>query len=185
MPQRLEVDTKQLVAALKRLRIGLKRNMAQRASLTYADGLLEIALRGAAVKVQADGQWRGTAHVAIQPLATLARVVPRAKRVEIVYEDEQVKIGTMRLMAEWQVLAPPQLDLPLDASILDYLALKVHRSTTEVTASGLDKQIEKTEEQVDRLLDRAADILAPLEISRQDLWRTLWDKLRTRPDRSA
>lgn len=46
MPQNLQVDTKQLVPAHKRLETGLKTNMSQRANLTYANGLLEIALRG-------------------------------------------------------------------------------------------------------------------------------------------
>ena len=182
MTQRLSVETRDLVQALKDLRIGLKQNTSQRASLTYADGLLEIALRGAAVRIDADGRWRGTAHVAVQPLATLARVPPKDQRLDIIYEDGRVKIGTMRLAAEWQDIGPPQLDLPLDAGILDYLALKVHRSPTEITASGLDSQLQRFEEQADKILARAERVLSPLEVTRRELWQMLWEKLRARPD---
>lgn len=44
--------------------------------------------------------------------------------------------------------------------------MKLHRSAAEITASGLDKQIGKIEEQGGKFLDHAADVLAPLEISR-------------------
>lgn len=182
MTQRLEVDTRELVQALKDLRIGLKKNTSQRASLSYSDGLLEIALRGAAARINAEGHWRGTAHVAIQPLATLARVPPKNQNLEILYEAGRVKIGTMRLLAEWQDIGPPQLDLPLDASILDYLALKVHRTPAEITASGLDNQLERFQEEADKILARAEKALSPLEVTRQELWRMLWEKLRSRPD---
>ena len=30
------------------------------------------------------------------------------QRLEVVYEDGRVKIGTMRLVAEWQDIGPPQ-----------------------------------------------------------------------------
>lgn len=162
MTQRLEINTQELVRALKDLRIGVKKNTSQRASLTYADGLLEIALRGAAVRIDAEGHWRGTAHVAVQPLAILARIPPKSKRLEIIYEDGRVKIGTMRLVAEWQDISPPQLDLPLGAGILDYLALKVHRNPAQITASGLDSQLQRFEEEADKILARAAKALAPL-----------------------
>lgn len=182
MTQRLEVDTQELVRALKDLRIGLKKNTSQRASLTYAGGLLEIALRGAVVRIDAEGHWRGTTHVAVQPLATLARIPPKNQRLKITYEDGRVKLGTMRLVAEWQDIGPPQLDLPLDAGILDYLALKVHRNPAEITASGLDKQLQRFEEQADKILARAEKALSPLQVTRQELWQMLWEKLRSYPD---
>lgn len=182
MTQRLEVDTRELVRTLKDLRIGLKKNTSQKASLTYADGLLEIALRGASVRIDAEGHWHGTAHVAVQPLATLTRIPPKYERLEILYEAGRVKIGTMRLTAEWQDIGPPQLDLPLDASILDYLALKVHRTPAEITASGLDTQLDRFEEEADKILARAKKALSPLKVTRQELWRMLWEKLRSRPD---
>jgi len=170
------------VRALKDLRIGLKKNTSQRASISYADGLMEIALRGAAVQIHAEGIWRGTAHVAIQPLATLARIPPKKQRLALIYEEGRVKIGIMRLAAEWQDIGPPQLDLPLDANILDYLALKVHRTPTEISASGLDSQLERFEEEADKILARAEKALSPLQVTRQELWQMLWEKLRLRPD---
>lgn len=80
--------SRELVRALEDLRIGLKKNTSQRASLTYADGLLETAVR-----IDANGHWHGAGRRAVS--GDFGPNSAKNERLEIIYEIGRVKIGTM------------------------------------------------------------------------------------------
>lgn len=178
--QHLTIETADLIAAVRQLRVGFKGNAQQKARLSYTDGQLEIALQGASVSAPAQGKWRGTAQVAARVLAALVRLPPAGERVEMRYEKGRIRMGRILMTAEGQDIGPQAIDLPLSATMLDYLAVKETRSRAEIIASGLETEVEELEKRADRLIARAAKVLGPLEIGASDLKVLFQAKLRDR-----
>jgi hypothetical protein len=71
-------------------------------------------------------------------------------------------------------------DLPIDAPLGDVLALFVKFRPEELSDSGLMARVLAAQETASELIDRAMKVLAPLEISREDLSQFITEQIKKR-----
>jgi|GEM_PF-1661115 len=165
----LEVERYDLVSALRQLKVGLRRHAGQEARLSFDGHVLEVALQGVTSGVPARGRWRGTARVTARALASLVRLPPRDEHLVLKYSNGVIRIGRILLSARWQDIGPGAIEVPLNATMLDYLAIRETRSPAEIVASGLEKELDVLGVKAEKIIQRAARVLATLEIGAQEL----------------
>lgn len=65
--------------------------------------------------------------------------------VQLSYSDSYLHIrgagAHIKFKAHWQDISAPRIDIPLDATDLDYLQLSLTHSPAQITSSSLNKQI--------------------------------------------
>lgn len=71
-------------------------------------------------------------------------------------------------------------DLPLDAPLLETLALTLRFSHEELADSGLLDSVVAAQRRTDDIIDRATKLLEPLGVSRAELDRFVSEQLKSR-----
>lgn len=71
-------------------------------------------------------------------------------------------------------------ELPIDAPLVDTLALTLRLGAQEIQRTGLAPKVEAARRQANELIDHAAEILGPLGIDAEFLTRVAWDRIKRR-----
>lgn len=165
----LEVERHDFLDALRKLRLGLKRNRGEELAVSYEDGMAEFAIPGVGVKVPAKGRWTGTVRCRAAQLQVHIKVPPAEEVVRLSWHEEKLYVGRWSTPAHRQDIGPPRVDLPLNRSVIDILAAGHQHNPVVLAGSGLDREYELAQKEVEKRLAQAAKILSGLGISRRDL----------------
>jgi hypothetical protein len=174
----LRVSRKELIAALNQLKIGLGRSRGEVMLFTHKDNTLSISVQGISVQVVVEGIWRGTAKIPAKAVISIIKLLPAGDPLTLMYKDGRFHIGTWSIASEWFDISPPVIDLPLNASFLDILAVKNKYNDAELVASGLEEKIHGVEEAIRERIAKASMILEPVGITSGDITRLIEEKLR-------
>jgi len=170
----LSVNREHLLRALKQIK-RLRLTGEQPALLTYANGELEISLCGCSFRVEASGDWRGQLKAPVSFIQMSAVAPPGGDGpIAISTDGESVKMGFVVAKCKWTALAYPRIELPLDATLLDKLVLRLAYSTEDIERSDLKKTVEAAESERDRLIKKAVGMLAELDNFLEKAAEALW-----------
>ena len=133
--------------------------------------MLRVVVGGAEVELPATGRWDGSVRVAAAFIAGLAspRMLPPSEAVELRLEDGRLRIGTLSARATWEPAPSQTFQLPLDATWLDLLRATLTTSSDVLVAAGYARMVRRATERRDRLVTRAAALLAPFGVSPADV----------------
>jgi hypothetical protein len=160
----LSVNREHLLQALKQIK-RLPGIGEQAAVLTYANGELEIDLGGCLFCADAQGDWRGQVTVPFSSIRILATVPPDGEGpILFALDRERLKIGTLVTKCKWDGLTYPRIGLPVGATLLDKLLLRLTHSADDIERSDLTKTVEAAESERDKLIEKAVKVL--VEVNR-------------------
>ncbi|QQR73407.1 MAG: hypothetical protein IPJ17_18280 [Holophagales bacterium] len=168
---RLLVARKDLLEVLRPMGRFLRLDTKQEAVLEPAPGGLGVALGGVGGEIPGEGRWRMRVRVPGGLFVGLARRLPRLDRIEISASSNGCRIGPITLPCELGPVVGGRVELPMDPSPGEVLALRGTHAPTVIDQSGLGPELEAVMERRDRLVMRALEILSPLGVTAADL---LW-----------
>ena len=178
MKAALKASRKEFIEALKMLRKPARKKGAGEAVLSFESGMLAVQVSGVVARVDARGDWPGEVRISGKMVANLWKSVSPGDPVELAVAGDQLQIGPLSISCVWQEKADSRVFLPLDATLPAILIAALQYSQEQITKSGLSKVVADAEEKRDELVDRAARILGPLGISREELGRFVNEQVR-------
>ena len=173
----LQVSGKEFAAGLKTFRA---RKLLPRALLSFEGGYLMIEAGDRMGAMHATGEWNGRASFSSDVLIALAKVPPHGDFFEITYEKSKLRIGHLTVGCDWEIVSAPFLKKVTSPGVLDLLAMDRTLPRTEIHGTGLAKQIRSARSQLARNLSKAAKLLAEVEITEDDLWELVEERIITR-----
>lgn len=176
---RLTIVLSDLLPAFRLLLKTRKRKLkvCDEAVLSYDGACLHFALSGITVAVPAVGTWPGQARLPGRVILGLAEVPPTHDPVVLAVEQDRLTFGTTSVPCVWQSAWLSQIDMPANAAILHYLALRQTHTNEEIMQSGLSAAVKDAEVKRDRIIGAALKSLSRLDITETDLRRLLDTKI--------
>lgn len=170
----LQIDRAELITALAALRKFLRRKKGIQAALTFDGGLFYIEAGGMSVMASASGEWRGQARVQSSLLIAYAGQLPPGDPLMVKVADSYFHLGSCRISCLWTAaeddwVPRPTIRLPMDATLMQILTLRLHHSAEEIRQSALETQVGAAVKERDERLGRAARALEPLGVTWGDL----------------
>lgn len=145
------------------------KNTVQEAILEPAPDGLELSLGGVGMIIPGEGQWTLRARIPGAYLVRLAGQPPQGESVEIRIESGRCFIDSMSLPCESSAPLGGRVELPMDPGLGEVLALRQEHGPNVIEQSGLRRELAAAGEERDRLLNEAAELLAPLGVTLADL----------------
>lgn len=177
LTNRLEIDRHEFAHAMKTFNV---RSLPRSAMLAFEGGFLSIEAGNALVTMRADGQWQGRARFSANLLKALALVPPKENPVVILYEGERLHIGTLAVPCKWQVVSKAFIKDVTRPSPLDLVAMDQTLPRSEIHGTGLAKRIAQARLSLAANVQQAAKLLKDAEITEQDLFDLLEQRIRQR-----
>lgn len=176
MGARLTIDAADLRDAVRPILRASKLSAANEITFTFEEGELVISREGVAASVPATGEWTGMATISARVLPMLTRVEGGA--VEVSFEGDLLKIGKMTFEGRWHGGAQFGVDVPLELSLFEILALRVRYSDEALVAHGLFDRVMTAERELQRLVGNASHSLNVLGNFRSGIEELVRAKLR-------
>jgi hypothetical protein len=183
MKNTLEVRREDFVAAVRTFHV---RKLPSSAMLAFEDGFLSIEAGDRLSTMHAQGEWHGRAWFSTNLLKALAVAPPTQNPIAVVYADGKLRIGTIVVDCEWQVVSEAFIKDVMKPSPLDLLAMDRTLPRAEIHGTGLAKRVEAARSRLAAHIRDAAKLLKDAEISEDDLWNLaeshIQHRLQTRAD---
>lgn len=178
----LRVDRASLLKVLHHIAKLCKPKPGEEAILSYDEACFHIDLGGMTVTVAATGDWPGQCRVLGMFIVTMAKLPPTGDPVEFRVKDGLLAIGSSSFRCTWQSAWTAQINLPMNASMIDLLALRQRHTNEEIMQSGLTIAVKDAEVRRDRLITKAVKHLGGMGITESDIRRMIDEKIKTVPD---
>ncbi len=179
-PAYLEVARDELRSGLRTLRRVVPRKRPPEALVSFEAGDLVIRIGGASVRAMARGRWDGVARTSGLALANFDRSLPDLDRVPVRVVGDHFKIGPVGLPCHWQAEAPGAVRVPVDPGLLHLLRLPMEHDWEAIEEAGFCSLVEEAEAKREALLEKAARLLAPLELGTEELGECVDRKIQAR-----
>ena len=166
---RLEVSRDTLARALLLLKKILRKRKLPDAVITFDGADVSISLAGVVLGAPAKGEWPGVVLVPGFFMTTLAKAPLKADPLLFEVVDGALRLGTFSVSCTVEASPSVEIDLPLDATLIEILEAAANHSHEVFKRSGFLKTADEASEKAQRLLEKAAKILEPLEIDRHEL----------------
>ena len=153
---------------------------APEALIAHSNGMLSFEALGEAAVVRAEGEWHGRAEVSARILALLARVPPSENPLVIRYRDGKLQIGTVVVGCRWTDEGAEIVERLENPGLIDLLALDRTISRAEVHGTKVGKQISQAKHIAGSSVTRAGKLLEKLEITVEDLWMMVEQRIQAR-----
>ena len=175
------VQTSDLEAGLKTLGRAAKKNAQGQAVIREEDGHLVIEHDGVAFGLPYEGDWRGHLWLDGTVLVRLAGHLPRQRTIRIGMEDQQLRLGGMRIPCHWDAAEGPKIVLPDNPRLIQLVGLGLRNTRDELRHAGILGVVEKAEARTDDFILRAAKALEKLEIPESEVRRMVEEWARRLP----
>lgn len=166
----LKVRRPDLERALRNLAKFAKANQRRaEAVITFSKGQLTIAIPGMQVEIGAEGILLSRVRVPVRWLIGLSRTLSQEDPIIVNVERDYLSIGEAVVLCTRDHIEHGLVKLPLNAALIDILRVGQMLDREEIERSGLTAFVAGAEARRDRLLERAAELLAPLGVTREVL----------------
>jgi hypothetical protein len=166
----LRVLGRDLTQTARQVRVLGKGALKQDVWFMFVDGKLLIDAGGAKFWVPAAGCWSARIIVPVQFILKLAtaRFFPD-EIIEVTSDGATLSIGSLCTECDWSRLPCPRIELPIDARLIELLALSNVLSHSDIEHSGLTDAIAIARQKAASLvcgaqclIDQASRILRPI-----------------------
>lgn len=125
---------------------------------------------GTSTEIPVFGTSTGVARLPLSVLKDIAKIAGtyKSKEVPVVVEEGSIKVSSFRMRSEEITLGAipnQQIDIPVDASLLDTLALGVLLNELQITEQGLTRRVLDAWQKANEAIHEAALSLMDLEVT--------------------
>ncbi|MDB5924204.1 MAG: hypothetical protein JWN13_3140 [Betaproteobacteria bacterium] len=171
----LAVDRRELVNGLRRF-IRAEVWPSQKAVISFDGRFFSIKAANRVIVAHANGTWPGVAYVRSNAIVAMALAPPEGEPVKISCDGKRLRFGSFTVMCAWQPVSVTLLSLPGAPDWLEALSREYRACRAQNCLDGSsDPRVVKSEQQLARLVSRAAKPLAALGITENDI-RSLIEK---------
>ena len=184
----VSVDLQELAIALKPFFAGRARG--KKAALDCVDisaqgKEVEFVSTGVSSSLPAEITSSGHARIPYPFFETLFRDLKKLgeKRIKVHVSEGQIQVGSAVFKhpgISIQPIGARIADLPIDAPLLDTLALSVQFTREELMDSGLWVRVMEAEEKAGEMIEHALECLRPLEVDRDAFRAFVLEQIRQR-----
>jgi hypothetical protein len=140
------------------------------ADLLVSECVATFRTVGTSTEIPVFGTSLGAARLPLSVLKDIARTAGtyKSKELPVVIEEGSIKVASFRMKSENITLGaiPDQrIDIPVDASLLDTLALGVLLSEMQITEQGLTRRVLDAWQKANEAIHAAAASLTALEVT--------------------
>jgi hypothetical protein len=146
--------------------------------IDFNGALVRLIAGGVEVSLEGKGSWSGFVLAPLRPIVLVRKHLPKVAHLSIRFLDGRFYIQSWSIPASWHDLGSELSYIPLNPTILQLLQLKASTNESKLVSSGMRTAVNAAEEQAQRLMLRAQDILRPLGITLRDIENLLSRKLR-------
>jgi hypothetical protein len=150
------------------------------ALVAFSGGFLSFEAGDLVAAVRADGEWHGRASFSARFLGVLGAVPPAEDPVCIRYADGKLHICTLVIGCDWDQDGARLVERAENPGPLDLLAMDRTVSRSEIHGTDLGKRITAAKRRVSGAITRASKLLADLEITSDELWTMVEDRIQAR-----
>jgi len=166
-----------------------KQALAEYVDLNLTPDKLGLVATGVSSEIPAEVTVMGYARVPYLLLKGIVRALGRMNRglVRLSCQAGQLTIGNLSFRNPGitrRFIGARIADLPVNASPADTIALCFLYGPEELEESGLLPRVMESQAEAARLIDSAALVLRPLEVSRETVSQFVWEHIRRRAETS-
>jgi hypothetical protein len=183
----LTAQLREFRKAVKYLLAGQSRIKAEMhfVDINATDSEVELVTTSSSSSFPAEVKTSGYARL---PRKVFERIVRAVRMLRLDSAVVTIKPGEIRFAKlvfshpeiEIRLIGARIADLPMDAPLPDVLALLSRFRPDEITDSGLASRVLDAQEKATKLIDRATEILEPLEIEREELSKFISERIRNK-----
>jgi hypothetical protein len=183
MAYRLAVDRRELVSGLRRF-IRAEVWPSQKAVIGFDGRFFSIKAANRVIVAHAHGTWPGLAFVRSNAIVAMALAPPEGEPVRVSCDGKRLRFGSFSVVCAWQPISITLLSLPGAPDWLEALSREYRAPRSQpCTDGGTEVHVIKSEQQLARLVSRAAKTLAALGITEQDIRSLIENRLAHRHKR--
>lgn len=181
MAYRLAVDRRELVSGLRRF-IRAEVWPSQKAVIGFDGRFFSIKAANRVIVAHARGTWPGLAFVRSNAIVAMALAPPDGEPVRVSCDGKRLRFGSFSVVCAWQPISVTLLSLPGVPDWLEALSreYRAPRAQTCIDGGSTDVRVIKSEQQLARLVSRAAKTLAALGVTEQDIRSLIESRLAQR-----
>jgi hypothetical protein len=143
---------------------------------------------GTSTEIPVFGTSPGTARFPLSVLKDMAKMAGtyKSKELPVVVEEGSMKVARFRMRNENITLGAipnQQIDIPVDASLLDTLALGVLLSERQITEQGLTRRVLDAWQKANEAIHEAAASLTALEVTEAEIRGLVEQRVQTVAER--
>ncbi len=179
----LVVQRADLEDALRLIRRLCRPKKGEEAFLSFDEACLHIECGGMGVTPPARGRWAGQVRVDAKFVVGMSRlmpVVPKGGPVVFRFEEGRLHVGNASTKARVQEAWSKCIDMPMNATRFDFLLLRHQHSREDIESAGYAGSVAEAEEWADRKVVHAADCLAELSVTYEQVRKLVATNLRKR-----
>lgn len=179
------VPLEELKLALRTLAKVVKKRQASEAVLSLSGEKLSISLPGASAFVPAAGTWPGVVRAPGHFFLLLSKALPTEDPVHLSVAEGRLRIASTSIPCTVDVEGDQQgvINLPVNPPLHAILHVAGRYTRDAIEHAGLMPLVWQTEERRDKLIARAAELLAPLAVDGIDLRRLVDECVRRKHSR--
>jgi len=178
LEQSLLINREDFLTMLKPLKRFAKKKQAGDAVLSMDGGDFVISLVGISTGAPATGNWSGEVRVLGKLIWGIAMVPPEGDPIRLEVRDWRLHIGTLSVSCIAQKTQKNAVNPLMDPELVKMLRLRYVYPLDRLDKAGFTPALVKAQEKARKIVNRAAKILAPLNISESDLMRMVKEHLR-------
>lgn len=171
MEQNVKVDRHELKRVFATLSKLCKLKKDAEMVFSFEAGVLSIALPGGKMGVAADGEWVGRVRTPSTALRAIAKTLPPDNPMRICVYKDRLYFNMFAVPCRVDPPGDDAIMVPVNASLADILRLRHRYSDEQIERAGLTHVVENAERQKEVDITQAAQWLAGLDVSREDLCR--------------
>ena len=181
----LEVKRSELEAAFRLIRRLCRPKPGEQAVFSYDAACLHVDCGGVTVTPGARGCWPGQVRMDAKQLVTWARLMPSGDPLVFRFQEGRLWLGNSSCKAELQGAWAKGIDMPMNASSLDFFVLSFTHPREEIEAAGYAGPVAAAERWAQAKILHAAECLADLGVTHSDVEELVEACVRRRASTSA
>jgi len=165
----LSVPRPGLEEAFRLVRKLCKPKRGEEAILSFDGACLHIECGGMTVAPGAQGNWPGQVRIPADFLQVLAKYPPSGDPVQFSVKDDRLHVGSSSIKCTIQSAWSKSIELPMNATFAQILALQFTHTPEEIEAAGYSKMVNQAKSSADVRIAKAATHLKDFLIEPQEL----------------
>lgn len=158
------------------------------ADLLVSECVATLRTVGTSTEIPVFGTSPGTARLPLSVLKDIAKTAGtyKSKEVPIVVEEGSIKVASFRMRSESITLGAipnQQIDIPVDASLLDTLAIGILLSEMQITEQGLTRRVLDAWQKANEAIHKAAASLTELGVTEPQIRGLVEQRVQAAADR--
>jgi len=155
--------------ALRLLRKLCRPKRGEEAVLSFDGACLHIDCAGMTLTPAAEGKWPRQIRIPADFLMVLARVPPSGDPVRFSVKDGRLHVGSCSVACKIQPAWAKSIDLPMNASLAQILALQFTHTAEEIETAGYSKLVSDAKSVAEARIAKAAEHLKDLMVEPEEL----------------